>query len=281
MKKWFLALILLLSAGYILTQGKSFTLDVPNETNPLLKGESVSITLNKNQIFQGDLLLVNKHYPVREQGVKSDVVTLAQHEELVRGYGLLDPSIQSSKSVMEPFLAMMDAAAQDGVNQFLINSGYRDAKRQNELYLEMGQEYALPAGYSEHNLGLSLDIGSAQEEMSRAPEGRWLQKHAWSHGFILRYPKDKSAVTGIQYEPWHFRYVGLPHSVIMKEKNLTLEEYLEYLKEHPTLSATVEGVEYQIQYYRVSGNMTIQVPAHQQVELSGNNSDGVIVTVRV
>ncbi len=81
----------------------------------------------------------------------------------------------------------------------------------------MGSNYALPAGYSEHNLGLSLDVGSTQKKMEKAPEGKWIEENVWKHGFVLRYPKNKSNITGIQYEPWHIRYVGLPHSAIMQK----------------------------------------------------------------
>ncbi len=105
----------------------------------------------------------------------------------------------------------------------------------------MGADYALPAGYSEHNSGLSLDIGSGLTQMDRAPEGKWIEKNAWKYGFILRYPSDKTDVTGIQYEPWHIRYAGLPHSTIMQKMNLALEEYLDYLKEEESISASIEG----------------------------------------
>ncbi len=114
------------------------------------------------------------------------------------------------------------------------------------LYQEMGAEYALPAGYSEHNSGLSLDVGSSLTKMERAPEGKWIEENAWKYGFILRYPEDKTELTGIQYEPWHIRYVGLPHSAIMKEKNFVLEEYMDYLKEEKTISVSVNGEKYEI-----------------------------------
>ena len=102
-----------------------------------------------------------------------------------------------------------------------MSSGYRDFKEQSKLYKEMGSDYALPAGYSEHNLGLSLDVGSTQKKMEKAPEGKWVAENVWKHGFVLRYPKNKSHITGIQYEPWHIRYVGLPHSAIMQKENYT------------------------------------------------------------
>jgi D-alanyl-D-alanine carboxypeptidase len=238
-----------------------------------------TIKLAKDQVYKGNLLLVNKEYPVREEGIKSDIVVLYQNKDLMEGYGLLDTKIQLSKSVAQAFQKMIQAAAKDKVNHFLISSGYRDAIEQSKLYLEMGDAYALPAGHSEHNLGLSLDIGSSEKEMSQAAEGKWLQKNAWKHGFILRYPKDKTSITGIQYEPWHFRYVGLPHSAIMQEKNLTLEEYLDLLKEQQSTTVSVNGEKYEITYYTVSKNTTAQVPANRRYEISGNNTDGIIVTV--
>ena len=63
--------------------------------------------------------------------------------------------------------------------------------------------------------------------MDNTPEGEWLANNAHKFGFILRYPADKVHITGIRYEPWHFRYVGLPHSELMYKQNLALEEYLQ------------------------------------------------------
>jgi D-alanyl-D-alanine carboxypeptidase len=155
--------------------------------------------------------------------VKSDIVNLFKQTDLIKGYVLLDHNTLLSKRVAQKFQKMIEVAGKEGVNRFLISSGYRDFERQDKLYEEMGSAYALPAGYSEHNLGLSLDVGSTQTKMSKSDEGKWLEKNAWEYGFILRYPKDKIEITGIQYEPWHFGYVGLPHSAIMQESNLVLE----------------------------------------------------------
>jgi D-alanyl-D-alanine carboxypeptidase len=285
MKKWVFWLVLLLLIGYEAVQ------QIPGVVNEKQRGEvyqaqeatpqrdELTIKVTKNQIYQGNLLLVNKEYPVHQEGVSSDVVNLFQHKELVKGYGLLDNTIRLSRSVVQKFSTMIGAAGKEGISHFVISSGYRDAKEQSQLYKEMGADYALPAGYSEHNLGLSLDIGSTQAEMNQAAEGKWLKKNAWTYGFILRYPKDKTTITGIQYEPWHFRYVGLPHSMIMQEKNLALEQYLDFLKEQKTISATVARKTYEISYYPISKNTTIHVPANRRYEMSGNNMDGVIVTV--
>ncbi|EEK48260.1 D-Ala-D-Ala carboxypeptidase VanY [Bacillus cereus ATCC 10876] len=236
--------------------------------------------ITKEQIYKGDLLLVNRDYPVKKDSIRSDIINVNHNSELVRGYVIFDRNLRLSKYVVKKFLNVVDAAGKDGVQHFLMSSGYRDFKEQSKLYKEMGSDYALPAGYSEHNLGLSLDVGSTQKKMEKAPEGKWIEENVWKHGFVLRYPKNKSNITGIQYEPWHIRYVGLPHSAIMQKKNFTLEEYLEFLKEEKEISTEVEGKKYTVSYYKVSENMKVNVPANKQYEISGNNMDGVIVTVQ-
>lgn len=236
--------------------------------------------ITKEQIYKGDLLLVNKDYPVKKDSIRSDIINVNHNSELVRGYVIFDRNLRLSKDVVKKFLNVVDAAGKESVNHFLISSGYRDFQEQKQLYEKMGSDYALPAGYSEHNLGLSLDVGSTQKKMEKAPEGKWIEENVWKHGFVLRYPKNKSNITGIQYEPWHIRYVGLPHSAIMQKKNFTLEEYLDFLKEEKEISTEVEGKKYTVSYYKVSGNMKVSVPVNKQYEISGNNMDGVIVTVQ-
>lgn len=284
MRKWvfWAVLLLLLTAdavwsgtGIVGGRGGLRNADLPMESSSR-NNELLAIT--PDQVYRGNLLLVNREYAVHAEGVAPDIIKLSEHPELREGYGLMDQSIRLSKEVAERFGEMVKAAAGDGVSQFLISSGYRSKKEQEQLFEQKGSDYALPAGNSEHNIGFSLDIGSAGQEMSRAPEGRWLREHAAEYGFILRYPEDKTEITGIEYEPWHFRYVGLPHSLIMQEQHWTLEEYLDVLKERQSYSATVGGQTYTITYHAVSGNTVIPVPADRGYELSGDNRDGVILT---
>ena len=92
---------------------------------------------------------------------------------------------------------------------------------------------AIP-GSSEHQYGRSIDVtidGTTNHSFQNTEQGKWLIAHAWEYGFIIRYPSDKEALTGIAYEPWHLRYVGKDTAKYISENDLCLEEYIELVKE--------------------------------------------------
>jgi len=286
MKKWIVLFFIVLIIGYGVTEYKA---DVDQQTpleieydvqDELIQESHVAIQITDEQVYTGNLLLVNKDHAVPVTSKAFETVKLSAHPQLTTDFSLLDDSIRLTSFLIDKFSNMIEAAKNDGITHFMISSGYRDKLEQNQLFQEMGAQYALPAGYSEHNLGLSLDIGSTQGKMEHAAEGKWLMNHAWEHGFILRYPEDKTAITGIVYEPWHFRYVGLPHSAIMYDKDFVLEEYLDYLREQKSITATIDGQVYEIFYYAISHDTWIDIPQDVEYEISGDNMSGVIVTVR-
>ena len=98
-------------------------------------------------------------------------------------------------------------------------SGYRDYNEQRTLYASRADKTAAKPGLSEHQLGLAIDVTTGDNE------NIWLSNHAHKYGFIIRYPKDKELITGMAYEPWHLRYVGVGLATEIKAKNMTLEEY--------------------------------------------------------
>ena len=147
--------------------------------------------------------------------------------------------------------SMMDAARSEGLSP-LICSSYRSLEKQEYLY-DKKVSYYLSQGYSqtdseneaakwvakpgtsEHHTGLALDIVSMNyqlldEEQENTPEQQWLMEHAHEYGFILRYPQNKSEITGIYYEPWHYRYVGKTVAKEIYKQGICLEEYLENLQ---------------------------------------------------
>lgn len=149
--------------------------------------------------------------------------------------------------ILKELTAMLEDAVDEGMNMYIC-SAYRDYEEQRQVFnttmvdwinqgkspLEAYEEtkisVAVP-GTSEHASGLALDIVSTQygeldEKQAETAEAKWLAENCWKYGFILRYPPEKSAVTGIIFEPWHYRYVGKDAAKEIKEKDITLEEYL-------------------------------------------------------
>lgn len=269
MKK-FLSLLVLIGASLALFL--YFTKETPT---PTTTATNVS---DNDQVHHGTLLLVNREHPVPSQSQPSDIINLFNEGQYTNMYSLLDSNILLSASLEQKFATMLEAANKDGVSFFLVSSGFRSLEEQQELYEQEGKKYALPPGYSEHNLGLSLDIGSSQGRMEEAAEGQWIEDNAWRYGFVLRYPEDKTDITKIEYEPWHIRYVGLPHSAIMHQQNFVLEEYLAYLKEQKTINATVDGKKLTITYYNAKDFKQADLPNNDSSTISGDNMNGIIVT---
>jgi D-alanyl-D-alanine carboxypeptidase len=142
--------------------------------------------------------------------------------------------------------AFLIEARANGMNNITVTSAYRSYARQSELFNaevnrlrpvhgENAESVAavsiMPPGHSEHQTGLGVDMHTiptgAAQSFGNTPEGRWLAENAHHFGFILRYPEGMTHITGIIYEPWHFRYVGRFHATRMFDLGLVLEEYRE------------------------------------------------------
>ena len=138
---------------------------------------------------------------------------------------------------------MFTDAKKSGIKLYAV-SGYRSFRFQKALYdaeikrvgvAKASLAEAVP-GTSEHQTGLAMDIASQStkllltERFADTSEGKWLYENAHRFGFILRYPKGKEGITQYEYEPWHFRYVGVKMATIIYEHNWTLEEYFNKVK---------------------------------------------------
>ena len=146
------------------------------------------------------------------------------------------------KRIYPDLQKMFDAARSEGVYP-VVRSGYRTAEKQQELlddkirvYQNQGysfseaeklaQSWVAVPGTSEHQLGLAVDINADEERSSDEEVYDWLYYNSYQYGFILRYPADKTGVTGTSYEPWHYRYVGAETAKAIREQGICLEEYL-------------------------------------------------------
>ena len=173
------------------------------------------------------LLLVNKQYSLPAAYAPSHAGGAGQSSAL---YGEANQALQR-------FLA--DCNAQG--NSMYVLSAYRSYNVQSWLFqnyaamhgTDRANTFSARAGQSEHQSGLSFDVGDArysghnlQISIEQFPGVQWMMKHCADYGFILRFPKGKENITGYQYEPWHFRYVGVKAAQEIKASGLTLEEFI-------------------------------------------------------
>lgn len=182
------------------------------------------------------LILVNKQHSIPE--------------DYTFPLGTITGSMRCDERILEELLAMLQAAKDDGVD-LVVCSPYRDYNRQTYLferkvtrYMNAGMSYmdayktasmsTTSPNASEHRIGLAIDFYSSSymrldTGFEDTEAGKWLAAHSYEYGFILRYPEGKEYITGIGYEPWHFRYVGVEAATVITEKGITLEEFWEDL----------------------------------------------------
>ena len=179
------------------------------------------------------LLLVNRDHPLPE----------GYTPELTK---LQDWDLSVASAMYDDLCRMLQAGRAEGL-RFEICSAYRSHETQQALfdedvarYMAQGMteadaiaataQYTMLPGCSEHETGLAVDIVSLEnqrldESQEQTAETIWLHAHCWEYGFLLRYPSDKSDLTGIAYESWHYRYVGIDAAKYLHERDLTLEEF--------------------------------------------------------
>jgi len=273
--------------------------------------EYITITLSAEDVYSGDLVLVNAyheyHFPADMEG---NIVANAEHKNEHFGLSAVYPTSKSMSSVaLEAFNRLTEEwYLETGFESLQVNSAYRDYEDQDILYTNSVRDngidytvaYVANPGYSEHHTGLGIDLNvnrnGAISYVGTDPECAWFRDGCKDYGFILRYPGDKIDITGIGHETWHYRYVGVPHAQIMVDQNLCLEEYIDYVKdytyEETCLGYSEETGVYEItadEYYEKGGTMIYYVPAtgedvevciprNCEYKVSGNNVDGYIIT---
>lgn len=266
----------------------------PQETETAPNTTDISHTvrhMTESELHAGTLMLVNA-----ENGCASSKTVLTSvYAGKTDSYLVKDASLSVAPDVLSALNDWMDASfSQNGVSNINIVAGFRSDEEQRCLYdnalQTKGQAYAdkyfmLP-GFSEHHTGLAIDLALYDVETGTSADFTgtgvyaWTAEHACDYGFIQRYPDSKSAITGIDFESWHYRYVGIPHACYMYRNGLCLEEYLELLKRYPYagehLLFSCNGIHYEIWYCE---GLDVTVPTDASYELSGNNDDGFIVTV--
>lgn len=236
-------------------------------------------------VWDGPLILVNREYGVRE----------SSPEPLVPVGG--QPDILLCRRAAVQLEALM--AELGGWQDIVPVSGWRSFEEQQRIWdetlaesgLEFTRKYVALPGHSEHQTGLAIDLALRQETIDficpEFPYAGICQKfrdRAAQFGFIERYPAGKESVTGIGHEPWHFRYVGIPHAKIMEKEQLTLEEYIAFTKQFPhgskPYTTRVGASAVSVSYCPADAGIDqiAGVGTRKPCHISGNNVDGYILT---
>ena len=251
---------------------------------------SSTVLLDASDISRGELLLIN----FENSYELPDGLHLVDLSEFKTPSYMVTDGVQLlSGLVIGPLNEMMDAFfSETGLENVSIVSAFRDNTRQQEIFdsyvallgAREAERYAARPGHSEHNAGLAVDFGILSGGVSKTFYGTgdyfWFFKNSYLYGFIPRYPEHKADITKTNYEPWHFRYVGVPHSYFIHQNGLCLEEYMEFVTgftvNEPYI-ATCNGENYEVYFTR---DTSIRIPPGYEHDISGNNIDGFIVTLK-
>ncbi|WP_298702390.1 D-alanyl-D-alanine carboxypeptidase family protein [uncultured Ruminococcus sp.] len=280
------------------TENLSLVPGEDGETVPDASGEQTiyeNIAVQNTQVNAGDLILVNDANAYVDNNA-SEIVSI--YDKKTEHYHVSGTETSLRETAVDALNRMLeDFYVAKNHSDIIVISGYRTKDQQQKLYDEdlaqtgesTSTRVALP-GHSEHESGYSLDVSLYEDGVQSDYDGTgdysWIDENCDHYGYILRYAADKAEITGIQAEPWHYRYVGEPHATYMKENNLCLEEYLTQLKDYTSDNrlqiVNWDGEIYEVYY--VAADMAadstyVLVPPDQDYTISGNNSDGFIITV--
>jgi len=262
----------------------------PNNSEDYAFTLITALQMDSAGISRGSLILVNSDHPF-EIPTDHDFVPIANAKS--SSYMVVRNDMLLSASIMGSLNDMMDTFyAETGISNVTIRSAFRSIEEQqqaldNRIAIQGYAEalrYAMRPGHSEHHTGLAFDFGIQNEDSLGMFHGTgdfaWFRNNSYRFGFILRYTEELYEITGISNEPWHYRYVGVPHAYFIHRNGWALEEYIEYIMtftpEDPVRDY-VDGVSYEIFYTQET---EIVIPAGAEYSISGNNIDGFIVTLR-
>ncbi len=247
------------------------------QTPPISRTEAISA----EQINQGALILVNTTHKyvfpdhalrlVNIYDRQASAKTLSQYFQLASDQLWMD---------QDAYLQMDKLLRAFGDPSVVLTGAYRTAEQQT------ASGSSVPAGYSDSHTGLSCALRGQPGTGLGETKYAWLYENAYKYGFIVRYPEDKAALTGVSDYTNYFRYVGYVHAYIMKTNNFCLEEYIPYLQRHTygetALQVTTDdGSSYEIYYVAATGDVTtVPVPDTGNYTISGDNEGGFIITVK-
>ena len=247
-----------------------------------------TLILNRQDIGRGDLILVNPSNPINYE-LEDDRLTSVRVDF---------PNISLKDKVAGRLAELTDFLSCE--RKIVPVSGFRTLKEQQKIYSdsmhengwEFTQKYVAIPGCSEHQTGLAIDLAENKSDIDFIRPSfpytgvcQEFRKISVKYGFIERYPKGRESITQIAHEPWHFRYVGYPHSKLIYERGLVLEEYIEHIKRfsygNVHLRLRYARQEFEIFYVPMRSDKSVEIMIQDGIpfQISGNNDDGFIITL--
>lgn len=301
------------SAECDIPMGSSSPTDSAEATDPSQESKDPLglqfVSVSTDDIHKGNLILVN--YKYKYEFPEEDILVSMFRKSDYFSVNTSETYLQ--QEALDSFCSLTeDLYENSGCDDVIVVSAFRSVEKQQEIYQDRldryGSEYAASyvadPGYSEHHTGLALDLSVYADngltyDIDTYEDCTWFMENFTEYGYILRYPEDKASITSINFESWHYRYVSLPHSLIMEKLDLCLEEYIDYLKDYTADgsilvynsltrelsectagSLSYDGNSYYIYYAPASQSDTTDIPLlpNTNHSVSGNNADGFIVT---
>ena len=266
------------------------TKSTPEKPSQAVDDGYTAETHTHDEIFMGDLIVVNAEHEYKFIAGDLDLLTLFDNRNDYYANGdyvtKLDRTTLSSLNQMIAEFARESSL--DTTNIF-VQDGYRTFEEQVDRH-NSGKSSTFEAGHCDYHTGRTFDMFRMNDDGTTPyfrAEGdcAWFAENASRFGFIVRYPEGKDEATGEKARTYTYRYVGAPHASYMYMNELCLEEYIAEVKNHTKddpLTVAVDGAVSLIYYVPASaeGNTDVPVPKDKEYTVSGNNSDGFIVTVK-
>lgn len=265
----------------------------------LTKNYEYQSVKNGEQLCNGLLVLVNSDHPFTGEVSNLDGIYSYLFDD--NGNQIMyavNTQISGNSTCLENFRKLVqDFHEETNLSTLMISQLQLNAENFNNDSNADSQENTLNSSNDESVTGFTIDLQLYDSVAGTYPEfdgeGKyaWIEENCSKYGFILRYQNGKSDVTGVSYQPNHFRYVGKCYSEIMNDQNLCLEEFIDFIKpfnfENPYSYKTDDGLEYAIYYVEADlNNTTTNIPLplndnddRYSYEISGNNVDGYIVSI--
>ena len=293
---------------------KSEGVDILDLTGIPLENQS-AVTMTRAELMTGGMLLINEWHSRPDDFDESGVVSVGKFYTGDQKIQVKDNNVSLFPNAITALREALDGAKADGLEHYLVEEGYRTYDQQNTYFqnrvTKLSSKYTGDAliaaakkevnypGTSEYNSGLAFELRLYEKnnpdistpKYSTTEQGKWMNENCWKYGIVFRFPQngwpletstDKSFKTGVSKKLNLYRYVGKGNAAIMHYMDFTMEEYIEYLEEHPHIALFVDGVlKYEV-YRQPVGEETeinVQLTRNARNYSSALDNMGAVITV--